>query len=71
MQNEREKLPPSLAAQPNILPQDQTLEQLEAERDYWLHKEETAPGPASGSFAYQCRRVCDMWIARRQAEKAA
>jgi hypothetical protein len=33
-----EELPPSLAVKPNIPLRMQTLEQLRAERDYWLSK---------------------------------
>lgn len=64
-------LPPSLAVSPNIAWEDQTIEQLEAERDYWLKRESASVGPASGVAAYNFRIACEKWIARRRQEKTA
>ena len=64
-------LPPSLATSPNIDFANQTLEQLEAERDYWANEVATAPGFASAKAADDFRRICEGWIARRKREQAA
>ena len=62
-------LPPSLAVKPNIAWRDQTLEQLYAERDYWVTKigDATGWGGAVGS-AVEFRNGCNAWISRRECE---
>ena len=62
--------PPSLAITPNIPWEKQTIEQLEAERDYWIKCVETATGFASAKAADNFRKACEAWIKRRQAEAA-
>lgn len=62
-------LPPSLAVSPNIAWEDQTIEQLEAERDYWSERLKTAPGFASAKAADDFRQSCEAWLERRQREK--
>jgi hypothetical protein len=66
-----EDLPPSLAVNPNIPMEQQTLDQLRAERDYWVKRVETAAGWASAKAADDFRRGCEAWIARRRRESAA
>lgn len=66
----REVLPPSLAVKPNIPMSEQTLEQLQAERDYWVKQVETAPGFASAKAADDFRKGCEAWIAKRLATAA-
>lgn len=65
------QLPPSLAVTPNIAWEDQTIEQLEAERAYWVEKVRTAPGFASAKAAYDFQRGCEAWITRRKREQGA
>ena len=64
------ELPPSLAALPPIPFERQTIEQLEAERDYWIKKVQAATGFASAKTADNFRKACEAWIKRRQAEAA-
>jgi hypothetical protein len=59
-------LPPSLAVKPNIPWEKQTVEQLEAERDYWAQQVAAAPGWASANAADGFRRACDSWLTRRR-----
>ena len=63
-------LPSSLAVTPNIPWEDQTLEQLRAERDYWAARVADAPGFASATAADEFRRSCEAWIAKREKENA-
>ncbi len=54
-------LPPSLSVTPNIRVQDQTLDQLRLERDYWQGKVDKATewGAAVGAaneFLLECER---------------
>lgn len=66
---DKSDLPPSLAVVPNIPWAEQTLEQLEAERDYWQKEfEEITSWGAACKFAYDCINICDEWIKRRQKE---
>lgn len=55
-------LPPSLAVKPNIAWEHQTIEQLEAERDYWIARVADASGFASAKAADDFRRGCERWI---------
>lgn len=55
-------LPPSLAVKPNIPWEEQTLEQLIAERDYWADRVANAPGFASAKAADNFRKACEHWI---------
>jgi len=65
------KLPPSLAAKPNIAFHMQTLEQLYAERDYWDGKiADSSTWGASLGCAVGARDGCIAWIARREREAA-
>lgn len=64
----RRQLPPSLAVTPNIPWEKQTLEQLMAERDYWIESVRTAPGFASAKAADDFRQGCEAWIAIREKE---
>ena len=61
-------LPESLQVNPNIPWEDQTLDQLRAERAYWIKQVETAPGFASAKVADDFRRGCEAWIARKAQE---
>ena len=63
-------LPPSLAAKPNIAWRDQTLDQLYAERDYWVSKTEGTWGGAVGA-AIEFRDGCNAWIRKREREVIA
>lgn len=64
------RLPPSLAVVPNIPYQEQTLEQLRLEYEYWDRKVSEATGwGASLKAADDFRRACDVWIKRREAEQ--
>lgn len=62
-------LPPSLAVTPNIPPEKQTIEQLEAERDYWIEAVKNASGFASAKAADDFRKGCEAWIVRRRKEQ--
>lgn len=62
----RSRLPPSLQANPNIPFENQTLEQLRAERDHWIAMTATAPGFASAKAADDFRRGCEVWIKLRE-----
>jgi hypothetical protein len=54
-----EELPPSLAVKPNIPLRMQTIEQLRAERDYWLRKVNDAEcWGAAYSAAMSFHRAC-------------
>lgn len=59
------KKPASLSVSPNIPWEDQTIEQLREERDYWQMRVETAAGFASAKAADDFRRACEAWIDRR------
>jgi hypothetical protein len=63
------QLPPSLAVVPNIPYEEQTLEQLRLERDYWqmLIDKATSWG-ASLKAADDFCKACEAWIKRREAE---
>lgn len=61
-------LPESLASKPNIAWEHQTLEQLKAERDYWIDRVKNASGFSSAKAADDFRRGCEAWIERREAE---
>lgn len=62
-------LPATLAAKPNVPLCDQTLEQLRAERDYWVARVESYTCWGAGlKFADSCRAACESWIARRERE---
>jgi hypothetical protein len=61
-------LPPSLAVSPNIPWEEQTVEQLCAERDYWIARVSDAPGFASAKAADNFRKGCETWIKRRDAQ---
>jgi hypothetical protein len=61
-------LPESLRVSPNIPWENQTLEQLRAERDYWESCIRKASGFASAKAADDFRRGCEGWITRRQSE---
>lgn len=63
-------LPPSLAVSPNIPWERQTLDQLRAERDYWVAQVRAATGFASAKNADDNRRACEAWIARRERAAA-
>ena len=63
-------LPPSLAVKPNIAWRDQTLDQLYAERDYWVSKTEGTWGGAVGA-AIEFRDGCNAWIRKREREVIA
>lgn len=63
-------LPPSLAAKPNIPLDQQTVEQLKVEREYWDNEIRSATGwGAAVGVAHEFRSACDKWIARREAER--
>jgi uncharacterized protein YhaN len=64
-------LPESLAVKPNIALEDQTLDQLRAERDYWVQHVKDAAGFASAKAADDFRKGCEAWISRREREAAA
>lgn len=64
-----DNLPPSLAVTPNIALEHQTIEQLRAERDYWIEQIRTAPGFASAKAADDFRKGCEAWIKRRERER--
>ncbi len=67
--NSKSDLPPSLATKPNIPYESQTLSQLRAERNYWDKKIKSATSwGASLGVANSFLRICDCWIARREAE---
>lgn len=61
-------LPASLSVEPNIPWERQTLEQLIAERDYWIEQVRTAPGFVSAKAADDFRKACETWIERRETE---
>ena len=62
------KLPPSLAVKPNIPLRMQTLEQLYAERDYWLSKVSNAESwGAAHNAACSFHRACVNEIKWREA----
>ena len=61
--------PATLVAKPNIAFEAQTLEQLKAERDYWIKVVETASGCASAYAADSFRRGAEAWIKRREADQ--
>jgi hypothetical protein len=63
-------LPPSLAVTPNIAWEAQTLEQLRAERDYWIARVASAPGFASAKAADDFRLSCEAWILKRERERS-
>ncbi len=63
------ELPPSLAVTPNIPWEKQTLEQLAAERDYWIESLKRAAGWASAKAADDFRGGCEGWIQRRMHEQ--
>lgn len=63
-------LPPSLAVSPNIPWDQQTIEQLEAERAYWDRRVSDAGGFSSAYAASRFRGACEAWIARRKREVA-
>lgn len=63
-------LPPSLAVEPNIPWEEQSLEELRAERAYWEACVREAAGFASAKAADDFRRACDVWIRKREAEHA-
>lgn len=60
-------LPPSLRVTPNIPHEEQTLDELKAERAYWDEKVKSAPGPASAVAADEFRTICDSFIRRKSA----
>lgn len=64
-------LPPSLAARPNIPWEEQTLDQLRAEREYWALQVLNAAGFASAKAADDFRQACDSWIRRREREASS
>jgi len=66
-------LPPSLAVTPNIPLREQTLEQLEAERDWWRAKLDGFSQWGAGvSATAGFLRACENEIAhRKSAENAA
>jgi hypothetical protein len=59
-------LPPSLAAEPNIPWEEQTLAHLRAERAHWA-KSVGLPGRV---HAEGLMTICDEWIARRTPNRA-
>lgn len=61
--------PATLVAEPNIPFEAQTVEQLRAERDWWIKMVEIAPGFASAKAADDFRKGCEAWIKRREAEQ--
>lgn len=62
-------LPPSLAAKPEIPLNEQTLEQLRLERDYWQAKVDAATGWGAGySAACGFLSDCNRAIARRETQ---
>ena len=63
------ELPPSLEVEPNIPFEMQTLEQLRAERDYWIRCVAAATGFASANAADKFRQRCEAWISRREREE--
>lgn len=64
-----EDLPPSLAAKPNIPWHQQTVEQLQAERDFWQRKMDSKDcwGAALGAAA-GFRRGCMNELKKRAAQ---
>lgn len=67
--SETTELPPSLAVSPNIAMEHQTVEQLRAERDYWIEQVRTATGWSSAKAADDFRKGCEAWIKRRERER--
>jgi len=64
-----EELPPSLAVKPNIPLRMQTLEQLRAERDYWLSKvNDAAIWGAAYNAASNFHRACVEELRRRKEQ---
>ena len=62
-------LPPSLAVSPNIPLAEQTLEQLQQERDYWRSMANSATTwGASYAVATDFARACQTWIEIRQKD---
>lgn len=61
-------LPESLRCKPNIPWEQQTIDQLKAERAYWAHRLSNAAGPASAGASFGFLRACDAWIAQRERE---
>ena len=69
MSTEEIPLPPSLAVVPNIPWHEQTINQLQAEWNYWDEQVRGAPEwGVSFAFAMKERAACERWLEKRLRE---